>query len=63
MAHTKDPSTELGEVLKYGQSRQQSVHFMLPKAPGSVCGVAVLIHGGYWRARFDATLMFHLLMP
>ena len=60
MAHTTEASTEWGEVLKYGQSKHQSVQFMLPRAPGPVCGMAVLIHGGYWRARFDATLMLPL---
>ncbi|MFD1212913.1 alpha/beta hydrolase family protein [Arthrobacter sp. GCM10027362] len=47
-------------VLQYGSSDQQTVEFLIPPNTGRPRGTAVLIHGGYWRARFDATLMHPL---
>lgn len=44
-------------ALQYGSSDQQTVEFLIPANAGRPRGTAVLIHGGYWRARFDATLM------
>ena len=44
-------------VLRYGASDQQTVEVMSPRVPREAKGMAVLVHGGYWRAKFDRTLM------
>lgn len=45
-------------TLRYGGSSQQYVD-CLPAVvqPGAPHGTVLLVHGGYWRAQFDATLM------
>jgi acetyl esterase/lipase len=50
------------EVLRYGSSSAQIVECWDPSSQTGDCpGVAVLVHGGYWRSRFDASLMTPLL--
>lgn len=44
-------------ILHYGPHREQTVEFRTPQPDSEVHGVAALIHGGYWRMGFDATLM------
>jgi len=54
--HPSRPALTLG----YGPHAPQTVECWDP-APGQQCrGVAVLVHGGYWRARYDASLMLPL---
>lgn len=43
------------ELLPYGDHPDQVVELTAP--PGPVTGVAVLVHGGYWRERFTRDLM------
>lgn len=43
--------------LAYGPHNQQTVECWDPAGDGPPQGVAVLVHGGYWRAAFDASLM------
>jgi acetyl esterase/lipase len=44
-------------TLAYGPNAQQAVECWDPVGSAACRGVAVLIHGGYWRAAFDASLM------
>ncbi|MFE1644804.1 alpha/beta hydrolase family protein [Microbacterium sp. P01] len=44
-----------GRILRYGRSDDQWVEVSYPT--GNVRGIAVLIHGGYWRTPFTAELM------
>jgi acetyl esterase/lipase len=44
-------------MLAYGRNAQQNVECWDPLGSAACRGVAVLIHGGYWRAAFDASLM------
>jgi acetyl esterase/lipase len=47
---------------RYGPDEQQ--HVALWRAePGTARGTIVLVHGGYWRARFTADLMLPLVAP
>jgi len=46
-------------VPSYGSDPQQEVTLR----PGGPRGTIVLIHGGYWRARFTAELMLPLVAP
>jgi acetyl esterase/lipase len=49
-------------VHRYGPDEQQ--HVALWRAErGTVRGTIVLVHGGYWRARFTADLMLPLVAP
>jgi dipeptidyl aminopeptidase/acylaminoacyl peptidase len=43
--------------LAYGPQAAQNVQCWEPAGTGQCRGVAVLVHGGYWRAAFDASLM------
>ncbi|MCG2623949.1 prolyl oligopeptidase family serine peptidase [Arthrobacter sp. I2-34] len=53
--HTTAPRPAL--TLQYGPHAPQTIECWDPD-PGQPChGAAVLVHGGYWRARFDASLM------
>ena len=49
-------------VHEYGPDPQQHVAFWGAQ-PGSPRGSIVLLHGGYWRARFTADLMLPLVEP
>lgn len=45
-------------VISYGPHEAQVVECRAPSPEAGPCrGIAVLVHGGYWRARFDAGLM------
>jgi acetyl esterase/lipase len=53
-------SDRFGRVrVAYGAGEDQHAELWLPDAPPPAGGwpVAVLIHGGYWRQRYDASLM------
>ncbi len=43
-------------TYRYGSDASQVADLHLP-AGGGPCPVAVVIHGGFWRARYDKTLM------
>lgn len=43
--------------IAYGDAEPQFVDFHLPAGTKRPAAVAILIHGGYWRDRFDLTLM------
>jgi acetyl esterase/lipase len=45
--------------LAYGGDGNQFLDLRLPKRTGP-CGLAICIHGGYWRARYDLGYMGHL---
>ncbi|EMY33152.1 esterase family protein [Arthrobacter crystallopoietes BAB-32] len=47
-------------TLSYGPHAPQTIECWDAAVPGPARGVAVLVHGGYWRARFDASLMVPL---
>jgi acetyl esterase/lipase len=46
-------------LLRYGPHPAQTVEYWDPHG-GSARGLAVLVHGGYWRARHTASLMLPL---
>lgn len=46
-------------ILSYGPSSEQIIEVLPSRRAGSK-GTAVLIHGGYWRPKFDLTLMHPL---
>lgn len=49
-------------VIAYGPHDAQAVECRSPAPEAGPCrGIAVLVHGGYWRARFDASLMAPLV--
>lgn len=48
------------QTLSYGASDQQFVELMTPSVSIKCNGLVVLVHGGYWRAKFDRTLMSDL---
>ncbi|MCS5714555.1 alpha/beta hydrolase [Herbiconiux sp. CPCC 205716] len=50
-----------GRLERYGPHPDQWVEWWSPDAPAQ--GTAVLIHGGYWRARYTADLMLPLVSP
>lgn len=52
---TRSPAGPPREVLRYGADPQQTVAAWWPS--GDARGTAVLLHGGYWRARFGADLV------
>ncbi|MDI9896871.1 alpha/beta hydrolase [Rhodococcus sp. IEGM 1381] len=45
-----------GTIVEYGEHREQRVELRLPDGEGPF-PVAVLIHGGYWRSRWEFDLM------
>jgi acetyl esterase/lipase len=45
--------------LQYGGDRNQFIDLRLPKSKGPHA-LAVVIHGGYWRAKYDLVYMGHL---
>lgn len=47
-------------TLQYGASDQQVVELWHPVGEARPKGLVILIHGGYWRAKFDASLMHPL---
>jgi acetyl esterase/lipase len=49
-------------VHPYGPDPQQHVA-LFPAEAGAARGTIVLVHGGYWRARFTADLMLPLVEP
>lgn len=44
------------QTYRYGDAPEQEADLLLPDGPGPH-PVAVLLHGGFWRARFTRTLM------
>lgn len=55
---TENPTT----IIAYGPHDAQTVECRIPSPAAGPCrGVAVLVHGGYWRSRFDASLMAPLV--
>ena len=44
------------QTYRYGGAPEQEADLLLPDGPGPH-PVAVLLHGGFWRARYDRTLM------
>lgn len=42
--------------FRYGRARSQAADLYRPAEPGP-CAVVVLVHGGFWRAPYDRTLM------
>lgn len=57
--------TETPRVLRYGNAPEQVVEWWSPAlgaigGPGTVRGVVVLVHGGFWRGRYSASLMHPL---
>ncbi len=51
------PPERLREGLPYGRAEREKVDLFLPEGPAQ--GVAIFVHGGYWRA-FDRDLWSHL---
>ena len=45
--------------VAYGGDANQFVDLRVPKGKGP-CGLAIAIHGGYWRAKYDLGYMGHL---
>lgn len=55
---TSLPPVEADERVRYGEHSSQ--FFDVFRAQGKPRGVAVMIHGGFWRARYDLTHASHL---
>jgi len=55
-----NPVRPAPESVHYGESDQQVVELWAPHHDQMPRGFAILIHGGYWRAEYDATLMHPL---
>ena len=47
-------------VLRYGNDPQQTVEWWNPADDGAARGIVVLVHGGFWRSRYSASLMHPL---
>jgi acetyl esterase/lipase len=54
-----EPAPPADRRVPYGESASQFVDFRFPAAPG-VGPLAVMIHGGFWRAKFDLLHAGHL---
>jgi len=54
------PACPEPETVSYGESDQQVVELWAPHHDQTPRGYAMLIHGGYWRATYDAALMHPL---
>ncbi|MGM0931210.1 MAG: alpha/beta hydrolase family protein [Actinomycetota bacterium] len=50
------PAEEL-QMIHYGPDASQHVVCWNPAGRAAPVGLALLVHGGYWRAQFDASLM------
>jgi len=55
----EQPAPAADARLRYGDQVNQFVDFFLP-APAGPCPLAINIHGGFWRVRFDLTHAGHL---
>lgn len=55
-----NPARAEPEIVQYGESDQQVVELWAPHHDQTPRGFVILIHGGYWRAEYDATLMHPL---
>ena len=55
-----DPD-DVAEVLRYGDADQQLVELTRPPNPDGNPPVVVLVHGGFWSAAYDLTLMYPLV--
>jgi acetyl esterase/lipase len=53
-AETRGPAPR---IVRYGTDSQQFAEFRYPVAAGTPPPVAVLLHGGFWRAPYTLTLM------
>ncbi|MGC1373813.1 MAG: alpha/beta hydrolase [Candidatus Sulfotelmatobacter sp.] len=53
------PAPKADKRLTYGTDENQFLDLRLPRAPGSHA-FAMVIHGGYWRAKYDLEYMGHL---
>ncbi len=49
-------------VVRYGDHPDQVANLHLPAGPGKTWPCVVLIHGGFWRERWDRTLMTPLAL-
>jgi acetyl esterase/lipase len=47
-------------IHRYGDDPSQVAELFLPEGRGSPHPVVVVVHGGYWRARYDRSLMTEL---
>jgi acetyl esterase/lipase len=54
-----EPAPPADARVPYGESASQFVDFQFPAVPG-VQPLAVMIHGGFWRAKFDLLHAAHL---
>lgn len=52
-----DARADAPDLRRYGHDPDQFVTMQLPGTGRHQRGLAVLIHGGYWRAKVDATVM------
>ena len=55
-----DPD-DVAEVLRYGDADQQFVELTRPPNAEGDVPVVVLVHGGFWSAAYDLTLMYPLV--
>ena len=55
-----NPACAEPEIVHYGESDEQVVELWGPHGDQAPRGLVVLIHGGYWRAVHDSTLMHQL---
>ncbi|MEV7646913.1 prolyl oligopeptidase family serine peptidase [Arthrobacter sp. NPDC089319] len=52
-----DTPVEMSQTIAYGSHSAQRIYCYSPANPAASRGLAILVHGGYWRAQFDASLM------
>ena len=47
------PAAPPDAVLRYGPEADQVADVRFPAGGGGVAGLILLLHGGFWRARYD----------
>lgn len=57
LLHTKAPAPDA--ELRYGAAASQRIELFRPAAGGAPWPLLVCLHGGFWRARYDATHLRH----
>lgn len=57
------PDPTRPERIEYGPAESQHFDIAWPSANTRPRGIAILVHGGYWRSALDSSLMAPLILP